>query len=421
MAYVPEHEADVFISYSHDDDFAWVERFVQDLETRLRSKLRARTRASIFFDDRSLRAGRVFDADIPAALDKTGFFLAFVSRRYNSSTYCKQKELRRFVQRNPPETGRLIQMLLDLGVTLPVEKSLAIAFADKTGLLRAGSSEYEDALRRIYEPVVTELDRLYAASKIVFLAWPSEPGLQDERERLRLELEGRGFRIYPEEVTDVEGEARLRAALTESTTSVHLFGAEADAFDLAQWDMAVRLGKPCVAASGSATETRRGPAGSPAPVYMQQGNPITAIAKAVEQIFGVGKRDERAAEEALGRTPVFLVYEASADATLGLKLRKRIKSRGPFDVIVPPNDPQTRYEDLTRAKLALVCRAKAGREWLERELDELNRAISVSELFDLPRVLLVPPNDGVGLDAEEIIHSEDALDAFLMKSQGAAA
>ena len=67
-------------------------------------KLRARTQPAIFFDAHDLRAGRVFDADIPACLEQTGFFLAMVSPRYNGSDYCKQKELTKFLRakrRNP--------------------------------------------------------------------------------------------------------------------------------------------------------------------------------------------------------------------------------------------------------------------------------------------------------------------------------
>jgi hypothetical protein len=72
MAYVPNHAADVFISFCHDDDFAWIERFKIELETNLSRKLGARAKPCVFFEPHSLRAGRAFDADIPACLDATG-------------------------------------------------------------------------------------------------------------------------------------------------------------------------------------------------------------------------------------------------------------------------------------------------------------------------------------------------------------
>ena len=180
MAYVPAHIADIFISYCHEDDFVWIERFKQDLSTILIRKLRARTKPEIFFDAHSLRAGRVFDADIPECLAQTGFFVAMVSRPYNRSAYCRHKELTEFLQHHPPESGRLIQVKLDPSAALPVDEALAVLFADAKGIFRADADEYRDALRRVYEPVISELDKLYAESKIVFFAWPGDPELEEE-------------------------------------------------------------------------------------------------------------------------------------------------------------------------------------------------------------------------------------------------
>jgi hypothetical protein len=425
VAYVPNHIADVFISYCHEDDFIWIERFKQDLTTVLIRKLRARTKPEIFFDAHSLRAGRLFDADIPEALAQTGFFVAMISRPYNRSTYCRHKELAEFLRWRPPETGRLIQIQLDPGAPLPVDKALAVSFADGKGIFRADTDEYRDALRRVYEPVVSELDRLYAESKIVFLAWPGDPQLEEERKRLESELEGRGLRVFPEVVASYESDVRLRDALQQSTTSVHLFGQAPDPFDVRQWEMAVRLDRPCIMASRSPTEARRGPAGSPAPIYLDQGNPTIAIARAIEQIAGIGRREERESRQSLGRTPVFLVFKQDSDATLGLKIRKRIISRGPFEVIVPPNDKSARYEDLGRAKVAVLCRAKASSDWLESEVEALNGAMVASQVFEMRRALLLPVADGVAgldiLDGDKVLRSEDELDIFLSQSQGAAA
>ena len=98
MAYVPTHDADVFISYAHADDFGWIERFKQGFEeSALTRKLRASTKPEIFLDKEDLRAGRVFDKDIPECLKATGYFLPIVTRRYNGSIYCQHKELARFL------------------------------------------------------------------------------------------------------------------------------------------------------------------------------------------------------------------------------------------------------------------------------------------------------------------------------------
>jgi hypothetical protein len=384
----------------------------------------ARTKPAIFFDARDLRAGRIFDADIAEKLEKTGFFMAMVSPKYNASTYCRHKELAEFLRRHPPDSGRLIQIRLDSAAALPVDKSLAVPFINARGPLRPDSDEYQDALRRVYEPIASELDRLYAASKMVFLAWPGEEALEEERKRLESEIEGRGMRIYPEAVAEYESDVRLRDALQQCMTSVHLFGAEPGPFDLRQWEEAVRVGKACILASRNAAEGRRGPAGSPAPVYMDQGNPTIAVAKAIEQIANIGKRDERDGRQSLGRSPVFLVFKPDADAILGLKLRSRIVKRGPFEVIVPPSSGP-RYEEIARAKAAVLCRAKAEKSWFARELEALSEAMASAQQFDLPRALLLPsPDDVADLDLlgdEAVLHSDDALDGFLAKVSVAAA
>jgi TIR domain len=427
VAYVPDHVTDVFISYCHDDDFAWIERFKEDLGEAFKSKLRARTKLEVFFDAKDLRAGRVFDAEIEACLKRAGFFLAIVSVRYNTSEYCRHEEFNEFLRHHPPQSGRLIQIQLDLSADLPRDDVQAVRFAGKNGPFRAGTDDYRDALRRVYEPIVTELDRLYAESKMVFLAWPGDRNLREDRKQLKSEIEGRGLRVFPEIVAELDSkvDVRLREALSQSTTSVHLFGREPDAFDLRQWDAAVRLGKPCILASHSPTEARRGPAGSPPPVYLDQGNPTNMIATAVEQIAGIGKREDRQALESLGRTPIFLVHEPGSDRSLGLRIGKRISGCGPFEVIVPPSDSGARYDALARAKVALVCRAKAGHDWLKKEFDALGAAMMAAQRFDLRRALLLLASDDIAdldlLEDDAVLRSEHALDSFLMGLQGAAA
>jgi hypothetical protein len=39
---------------------------------------------------------------------------------------------------------------------------------------------------------------------MIYLAWPAERGLQQERDRLQSEIEGREMRVYPETIGEYE-------------------------------------------------------------------------------------------------------------------------------------------------------------------------------------------------------------------------
>ncbi|HVO81616.1 MAG TPA: toll/interleukin-1 receptor domain-containing protein [Terriglobales bacterium] len=423
MAYVPGHEADVFISYAHADDFGWIERLKRELERALIWKLRASTKPEIFFDGEDLRAGRVFDRDIPECLKATRFFLAIITQRYNTSTYCRHKELAHFLKYSPPESGRTIQIQLDLSALLPLPQSLAVAFATAKGPFNPGSEEYKDSLRRVYEPIVHELDKLYAQSKMVFLAWPADADLQKERAHLQSEIEGRGLRIYPEAIAEYQDDIRLRDALQESAASVHFFGTGTDNFADRQFRLAVQVRRPTIVASRERAEHRRGPVGSPAPIWLDQGNPTIALANALDTVLGRSRREERNLGAGLGKTPLFLVFKPDVDHTLGLRLRQRIVTRGPFEVLEPRRDSPAgaRYEELSRARAAVLCWEKAGKDWIDSEWDALNSATVSGQLYDMRRAIYLKLADPARriepIEGERILQSDAELDCFLSELQ----
>jgi hypothetical protein len=417
MAYVPEFENDIFVSYSHADDVSWIERLKSDLEISLIRKLRATVKPSIFFDAHDLRAGRLFDSHIPSSLEKTIYFLAAISPRYNASNYCRHMELAHFLRNNPVETGRIIQLWLDSSAPLPLPKSLAVSFAAGAKPMRPGTDGYDNALRIVVETIVQELDKLYAQSKMIFLAWPANPELRVERDRLQSEIEGRGLRVYPEAIAEYEDDIRLRDALQACGTSVHFFGSENDEFARRQFAAAKLIGKPSIVASKNRAEVLIGPVGSPSPIYLDQGNPTIAIANALDSILGRGRRDDQQFTGGLGKTGLYLVFKPDDDATLGLRLRQRIKNRGPFEVIEPGSATETRYADLSRAKAAVVCIGKAEKKWLADELDALNLATVSGKFYEMRRAIYtktVSAAENIDLlENDRILHTDSELDQFL--------
>ena len=304
--------------------------------------------------------------------------------------------------------------------------ALSVEFCNERRPFRPETAESEDALLQACEPIIAGLDQLYAHSKMIFLAWPGDAGLRKERERLENTISDRELRIYPEAIAAFEGEQKLRDALIKSATSVHLFGPDTDDFSEKQLDAAIRLGRPCIIGSSNATENRRGPTGSPPPIYLGHGNPISAIADAIDEMVGRGKRT-KFEPAALAKTPLFLVYQPGVDYTLGLRIRQRIVNRGPFEIIEPPRtgDADMRYDALARARAAVMCWGRADSGWFREEFDALNRAMAEQGLYDLSRGLFLSPPEGKGdvdpLDTDRVLTSTEELDAFLTGVQEAAA
>ena len=231
------------------------------------------------------------------------------------------------------------------------------------------------------------------------------------------------MRIYPEAIGEFEDDIRFRDALEESAASVHFFGIEADNFAERQLRLAVQLGKPTIIASRIQAESRRGSAGSPAPVWLGQGNPTIAIANELDRTLGRGQREERNLASGLGKTGLFLVFKPDADHTLGLRLRQRIVNQGPFEVLEPRRDSQAsaRYEDLSRAKAAVLCWGKAGKGWIDGELNALNSATAINQLYDMRRAVYLksdsPADSNELIGDERILRSDAALDSFLGELQ----
>ena len=180
-----------------------------------------------------------------------------------------------------------------------------------------------------------------------------------------------------------------------------------------------------------AGRTAQGTCGIAGADWLGQGNPTIALANALDAVLDRGRREERKLGSRLGKTPLFLVFKTDVDYTLGLGLRQRIVNRGPFEVLEPKRDLQAveRYEDLSRARAALLCWGKAGKSWINHELDALNRAAAISQLYGVRRAIYMKsskPADNIDLfEGDRILQSDAELDSFLSElrpsSEGAEA
>ena len=95
MAYLPNFDEDVFISYAHNDDdvyaqepWGWVTRLHQDLEQRVRNYLGSDIR---FWRDCEIRNNEDFTNKIFRRLAKTATLLSVLSPSFLQREWCRRE------------------------------------------------------------------------------------------------------------------------------------------------------------------------------------------------------------------------------------------------------------------------------------------------------------------------------------------
>ncbi len=260
MAYVPGYEYDLFVSYSHDDDFAfgreagggWVTDFHAGLEARLKQILGARS-AQVWLDKKRLSGEWALDDKIRGDLEKTAAFLAIVSPLYLTSSYCKDE--REWFLEQAGEQLRLGAMSRAMRVVKTPDEGGAHrqVFADTLGFelfdstdegfaeLAMTSPEFRKRMEQVCQALARVLKSMWRSATPVYVAAaPRE--LLEQRRRLVDELTAQGFRVLPRIEIDSANVNRVAdEGVLEAELSVHLFGAEPDELSIRQ--AAIAMGR----------------------------------------------------------------------------------------------------------------------------------------------------------------------------------
>jgi len=115
MAYTPDFDFDIFISYAHVDNCkakncqkGWIDFFHDELQTYLNSKIGRQDIIKIW-RDKSIEGNYIFDQTIKEKISGSALFIAFVSNGYLKSEYCL-KELKMFHSNaNNQSTGLIVE------------------------------------------------------------------------------------------------------------------------------------------------------------------------------------------------------------------------------------------------------------------------------------------------------------------------
>ena len=270
MAYLPDFDEDVFISYAHNDDdifhpeqWGWVTRLHQDLEQRVRNYLGSDVR---FWRDSDIRNNEDFSKKIFNRLMRTATFLSVLSPSFLQREWC-QRELESFSGHAESNLGVLVDeersrifkvekipiKRSELPPTMQGTKTYRFFYQpdpaqpERTKELRPVlGGEY---LRRYFE----EMDELAkdiaamlkgmaqaAASgsvagtagvkadrPVVYVA-ETTSDLDDKLGELRRDLKDRGYLVLPDADLPYRADAykdKVRDSLKRALFSVHLVGA----------------------------------------------------------------------------------------------------------------------------------------------------------------------------------------------------
>jgi len=135
MAFVPQYDHDIFVSYAHVDDqpfpgqaatgrekpAGWVTTLLRHLKILIGEKFGRPDSVSVWFDSVDLRGNHTLTDEIGAKLERTAIFVAILSPGYCASQWCKDEAA--LFSKAPGDLGRRVFVVektaLDGGETPP--------------------------------------------------------------------------------------------------------------------------------------------------------------------------------------------------------------------------------------------------------------------------------------------------------------
>ena len=291
MGYLPQFSHDLFVSYrrvSNETPDRWVDTFCDDMRSQLRERVGD---VEIWRDIAELRAGDAWRPQIAAAVESTGIFLALMARTYFDSDECR-KELDRFLGRLKAPDGGAGRKLV------PIFKHPARNPAELPNELREighheffvqeprgwreldrrrDADDYWERMSRMVQDLTQALEDLHGRQKkqalgTVFIGRVA-PELLQMRERLRADLQQRGFLVVPENEylwNAADHAQRITNDLDQALLCVHLVSCNASIEPLTSGRDKAQM------ALAQAAMARRG---KPPPlVWIQAREPLHAVA-----------------------------------------------------------------------------------------------------------------------------------------------
>lgn len=259
MAYVPQAEFDIFLSYAWADDHTeWVTAFEKALAERLHVLLAEKP--ALWRDIRQLSGEQVFQDEIKKKLESSAALLAVFSPTYFASKYCEEE--RTYFQQQVAGGPRIGNRLKTLkAIKLPDDHGLhkelwkdAYGFSFHSDPIphareyQPGESAFSDRIDELARGAKALLEQMRNTCLSLYLSEGVAPALAPAWRALHNELPTHGFRLLPEfRATEWDfGPDVLHPAIEESALAVHLLAPVYNEFAAAQLRHSLRRGKPAI-------------------------------------------------------------------------------------------------------------------------------------------------------------------------------
>ena len=388
MAYTPAFEHDIFLSYAHGDNRAWIDRFADRLSQELQTKVGAPVQ--IWLDKDSLLRSVDFRKEIPKELQSSGVFLFLPSPSYVASTYCVDVECRGFEQTLRDRQSRFSNLKLANSQfalrcpMLPVQNNehyellpglTDIPFCDDRDTFPIGSPEFESRLRDLVGQLVTLLTLMRNDATPVFVhkGQPAED-VADAYKALTAELVGHGYRVLPDRRTNI------REQLKSAALTVFLLGRSYDEdADALATSVALQNDKPWVVWTSPEALAVSEPNQLAFLADLRKGESrkrtelACAPAKLKEEVRALLKPDPIAQGSSEGKPRVYVVFNQrdQGEARNAGQITRHFRRQFQFDYA---NDRSIHTRRLSTSDGVLLVWGSADEEWCSREFAEIVQA-----------------------------------------------
>jgi hypothetical protein len=399
-AFVPDCTSDIFVSYAHRDDPAWVSAFQSSLQEAVAQRLGSDV--VTWQDDEQIRAGENWQEKFEAAVSGAATLVAVSSPSYANSEWCT-RERKLFAKRVDLETGGRFFIALktpwpDDGHKDFLPKIKAVAFSrEKDGAeLVPGTRDFADSITSLANGVASTLLQMRRGSFKVFVASPADDCL-DAWKDMGTQLRKLGCDVQPPGRRDAAfADALVVREMKGASLSVHLLGASYDEFALRQIRLCTDLGDPPVLCLLQDEESLHplqkavvarmraglvpGSGDQELPKgwrFLKYGSPRRMIEEVVQLL---DQKKAVAEPPSDGRRSVYIVHDATTptDADIARVLQEELSKRESmtFNLLRPDGGSSGRLRERHDALLrscdgVLLCRDAAPGKWFDEMAPEV--------------------------------------------------